>query len=135
MVAAVKALEQFTKTPDSECEALLVVTQALPEIFDGDINNPTDENENMYPSRCKDESDVEDIRSRINILSQRYTQAVCGSQSKQSSVDTLIALLGQRLPNRADWVQEKATPAAIRKKPVVAAPTITPSAARSHVSG
>ena len=89
----------------------------------------------MYPSRCKDESDVEDIRSRINILSQRYTQAVCGSQSKQSSVDTLIALLGQRLPNRADWVQEKATPAAIRKQPVVAAPTITPSAARSHVSG
>ena len=135
MVAAVKALDQFAKIPDSECEALLVVTQALPTIFAGDINNPTDENENMFPSRCKDEGDVEDIRTRINVLSHRYEQAVCSTPTKQSAVNALIALLGQRLPNREDWVQEKATPAAIRKKPVVAAPAITPSAARSHVSG
>ena len=135
MVAAVKALDQFDKSPDSECEALLVVTKALPDIFASDINNPTDENENMFPSRCKDAADVEDIRTRIAGLSLRYAQAVCASPTKQSAVDTLIALLGQRLPNREDWVQEKATPAAIRKKPVVAAPAITPSAARSHVSG
>ena len=60
---------------------------------------------------------------------------VCTSPTKQSAVDLLITLFGQRLPNREDWVTEKNTPAAIRKKPVVAATAITPSAARSHVSG
>lgn len=135
MVAAAKALEQFAKTPESECEALLVVTKTLPEIFGGDINNPIDENENMFPSRCKNGAEVDDIKTRITSLSIRYRQAVCTSPTKQSAVDLLITLFGQRLPNREDWVTEKNTPAAIRKKPVVAAKAITPSAARSHVSG
>ena len=134
-VAAVDALNQFTKMPESECEALLVVTKALPSIFAGDINNPIDNNENMFPSRCKDPAEILDIRERVTALSINYSQAVCEAQTKQLAVNTLISLFGERLPNREDWVQEKATPSAIRKKPVVAAAAITPTAARSHVSG
>jgi hypothetical protein len=135
MVAAADALNKFPKMPESECEALLVVTKALPSIFAGDINNPIDNNENMFPSRCKDPAEILDIRERVTALSISYTQAVCEAQTKQLAVNTLISLFGERLPNREDWVQEKATPSAIRKKPVVAAAAITPSAARSHVSG
>ena len=135
MVAAVDALNQFPKMPESECEALLVVTKALPSIFAGDINNPIDNNENMFPSRCKDPAEILDIRERVTALSINYSQAVCEAQTKQLAVNTLISLFGERLPNREDWVQEKATPSAIRKKPVVAAAAITPTAARSHVSG
>ena len=76
-----------------------------------------------------------DIRERVTALSISYTEAVCEAQTKQLAVNTLISLFGQRLPNREDWVQEKATPSAIRKKTVVAAAALTPSASRSHVSG
>jgi len=135
MVAASKALNDFPKTPDSECEALLVVAQALPSIFGQDINNPVDENENMFPSRCKDDAEAEDIRAKVDNFASSYASALCLANSKQTAVDNLRSTFGVRLPDRQDWVKDKATPEAIRKKPVVAASAITPTAAISHTSG
>jgi hypothetical protein len=134
MVASANALNDFPKTPESECEAMLVVAKALPDIFNSDINNPVDVNENMFPSRCKSDHEAEDIRKRIAVFGQAYADAVCTANSKQKAVDSLIRTFGARMPDREDWVKDKATPASIRKAPVVTAAAITPTAAKSHIS-
>lgn len=134
MVATAKVLNDLPKQPELECEALLTITNALPEIFQEDINNPIDRDENMFPSRCKNEHEIADIREKVLELSNAISFAMCQAKNKQDSVDALRGVFGDRLPDREDWIKEKITASAIRKAPVVTTLVSTPSAAKSHVS-
>ncbi len=108
MVAAAETFDKHLgekgKSFGSDCEALLAVVRALITQFNGQILNPVEEGEVMFP-RNQAPDQIFDIRDKLKSLKQGVEYALCEVTSKQDVVNTLIAIFGDRFPSQPEAVE------------------------------
>lgn len=137
MVAVAKVFDDNLMTNKREfstdCEAMLAVTKELPLIFNSDIKNPIADDEIMFP-RGMNHLEIEDIRQKVQDLSNSVSSALCHSQTEQQVVDEFIALFGNRMPNKAEWVERYTIGDVVRNSPHVTS-TASTTFKKEHRSG
>ncbi|WP_315983001.1 CBASS cGAMP synthase [Aliamphritea spongicola] len=120
MVAATETFDRFFnlngKGFDTDCQAFLAVVRAMPNQFDGEIYNPEDSEEKMFP-RGQSSEELQIIRSQIRLLKQQTEDALCNSTTTEMVVDSLRSVFGMRIPNRPDWVEVVTVSESVRNIP------------------
>lgn len=89
---------------NSDCEALLYVTDRLPNIFASSIKNPVNEESELYPAGVESRG-IDEIKTRLRELSSQVTSALCESQNEYEVTKTLQKVFGGRIPNKPEWVE------------------------------
>ena len=117
----------------SDCEAILAIANELPKIFSYQIKNPIADDEIMFP-RGINQQEIEDIRQKVAEFSDTVINALCNSQTEQQVVDQLTAVFGNRLPNKAEWVEHYTIGDVVRNAPHVTS-TASTAFKEEHRSG
>lgn len=143
MVAAAETFSNQTfanptqdgKTFTHDCQALLAVARALPDQLSGEIKNPVEDGEVMFP-RGQTEAEVADILLQARILKNSVENALCNAKTKQDVVAHLRSVLGTRFPDNPDAVDTFVRADEIKAIPAITNPTApaTPSKQRSAIN-
>jgi len=86
-----------------DCEALFAVAEKLPELFAGEIKNPAEPEETLYPREFSQEI-IDDIVNKAKIFRDTLTKALIHAETSQEVVDLFIKSLGRRIPNDNTYI-------------------------------
>jgi len=86
-----------------DCEALFAVAEKLPELFAGEIKNPAEPEETLYPRELTQEV-IDDIVNKAEIFRDTLTKALIHAETSQEVVDLFIKSLGRRIPNDNTYI-------------------------------
>jgi len=100
----------------TDCQALLAVARALPNQLAGQIENPAEPGEVMFPRGQSDE-EMAEIKEKAMLLKTHVEAALCHTYTNQQVVDHLITAFGPRIPNEPDWITPMSVADAVRKQP------------------
>lgn len=137
MVAVAKVFDDNLmvnkKEFSTDCEAILAIAKELPVIFNSEIKNPIADDEIMFP-RGINLSEVNAIRKKVKEFSDSVINALCISQTEQQVVDEFMAIFGNRLPNKPEWVERYTIVEVVRNAPHVTS-TASTAFKEEHRSG
>lgn len=86
-----------------DCEALFAVSEKLPSLFAGEIKNPAEPEETLYPREFSQEI-IDDIVNKAKIFRDTLTKALIHAETSQEVVDLFIKSLGRRIPNDNTYI-------------------------------
>jgi hypothetical protein len=135
MVIAAKTFDDnlnITSRPfTTDCQALLAAVRMLPNLLSGEIVNPTNEKEVMFP-RGQSEEEQQEILKKSIVFKEKIEQSLCNAQSNEEVVGLLQLIFGSRMPYKVEWVEKFSVAEAIRKLPAQQQkPPQTPKSHRS----
>lgn len=86
-----------------DCEALFAVAEKLPELFAGEVKNPAEPEETLYPRELTQEV-IADIVNKAKTFRDTLTKALIHAENSQEVVNLFINSLGKRIPNNSSYV-------------------------------
>tara|TARA_Y100001934_G_scaffold283542_1_gene404191 strand:- start:5068 stop:6327 length:1260 start_codon:yes stop_codon:yes gene_type:complete len=111
------------KTFVHDCQALLAVARALPTQLSGEIKNPAEDGEVMFP-RGQTKEELDEIVRQANRFKASIEYALCYAKTKEEVVAYFQSVLGPRFPNNPDAVDTF-----VKADEIKAIPPITNSSA------
>lgn len=103
-------------TFNSDCEALLTVARTLPDQLAGQIENPVEQTEVMFP-RGQSQGELEDIREKAQQLRIQVESALCHANSEEEVIYYLSLAFGDRIPQRPELVERIKIAQSVRQQP------------------
>lgn len=102
---------------DRDCEALFAVVERLPELFSGEIENPAEPEEILYPRHLSSKERI-DIIEKSQEFKNKLTNALIHAENSQEVVNLFIDSLGERIPNNTCYVESILSVSKVLNTPV-----------------
>ncbi|MFT7430269.1 MAG: hypothetical protein ACI971_000720 [Colwellia sp.] len=104
---------------NSDSEALISVAKQLPAILDNEVRLPVSPEGVVWPRTNDNREDI--IKAALELsASLQHCQLLAGT--KEEVVYHLRGVLGERIPNRPDWVKAITAPPSKKKAPAIILP-------------